>query len=64
MNASQFERWLRQEHGIRSETKKGTGHKMLINPANGKTSELPMHGGKKQLGTGLKTKILKDLGLR
>ena len=27
-------------------------------------SELPMHGGSKQLGTGLINKIKKDLGLK
>jgi mRNA interferase HicA len=29
-----------------------------------KTSVLPMHGGRKQLGKGLWSKILRDLGLK
>lgn len=62
MNASQFERSLRKQN-IEVATKKGTGHKALLNPANGKTSILPTHGGKKQLGTGLMEKIKKDLGI-
>lgn len=64
MNASQFERWLRREHGILSEAKRGTGHKILFNPANGRKTDLPMHGGRKQLGTGLVRKIMKELGLQ
>jgi mRNA interferase HicA len=63
MNARQFEKWLRKTHDIQSFNKKGTGHKVLVNPANGRRSELPMHGGGKQLGTGLMHKIKKDLGI-
>ena len=37
--------------------KKGTGHKFLFNPATGKTSEIPMHGGNKELGTGFQEVI-------
>lgn len=63
MNANQFERYLRKHYGILSSPKPGTGHKILVNPANGMRSELPMHGGRQQLGTRLRAKILKDLGL-
>ncbi len=63
MNADQFERWLRKQ-GIEVQAKKGSGHKLLKNPANGKLSEIPKHGGRKQLGTGLMEKIKKDLGLK
>ena len=31
---------------------------------NGRTTQLPMHGTGKDLGTGLVSKILKDLGLK
>lgn len=31
---------------------------------NGKKSFIPMHGSRKELGTGLVNKIYKDLGLR
>lgn len=63
MNSSQFERWLKKQ-GIVIETMKGTGHKRLYNPANGRTSILPTHGGRKQLKTGLMEGIKKDLGLK
>ncbi|WP_299441149.1 type II toxin-antitoxin system HicA family toxin [uncultured Rhodospira sp.] len=63
MNADQFERWLRKQ-GIEVRDKKGTGHKFLLNPANGKTSQIPTHGGRKQLKTGLMEGIKKDLGLK
>lgn len=63
MNTDQFLRELKRRHGILKEPKKGTGHVTLINPANGKKTVAPMHGGRKQLGTGLMEKIKKDLGL-
>ena len=63
MNSDQLERELRRL-GIVVTPKKGTGHKDLFNPANGKSSQLPRHSGRKQLGTGLIHKIYKDLGLK
>ena len=64
MNASQFERWLRRNHGILSETKSGTGHRILRNPRNGLKTDLPVHGGRKQLRTGLMHKIMRELGIK
>lgn len=43
-------------------SKAGSGH--LIVRLGDRKSELPMHGAKKQLGTGLIEKIKKDLGLK
>ena len=63
MNASQFGRWLRKQ-GIEISNEGKGGHKALKNPANGKRSVLPTHGGAKQLGTGLMEAIKKDLGLK
>jgi len=40
----------------------GSGH--LTVTRGDKTSQLPMHGSNKELGTGLVNKILKDLGLK
>jgi mRNA interferase HicA len=40
----------------------GSGH--LTVRRGDKTSQLPMHGSNKELGTGLVNKILKDLGLK
>ena len=40
----------------------GSGHLMVLR--GDRVSELPMHGGRKQLGKGLMRKIQRDLGLR
>jgi mRNA interferase HicA len=62
VNSSQFKRWL-SERGCTFESKRaGSGH--LIVRLGDRKSELPMHGGSKQLGTGLIAKIKKDLGLK
>jgi mRNA interferase HicA len=62
MNSKEFQRWLAAK-GCRFETHKGgSGH---LNVYRGdRRSVLPMHGSRKQLGTGLVNKILKDLGLK
>ena len=61
MNSRQFRRLLAKQ-GCSFEAKKsGSGH--LIVRRGERKSELPMHGGKKQLGSGLIAKIKKDLGL-
>ncbi len=64
MNSRQAERWLRKQGIIVFPQRSGTGHKGLFNPVNGKVSELPMHGSRKQLGKGITEKIKKDLGLK
>jgi len=62
LNAQELKRLLASE-GCTFETKKGaSGH--LIVKLGGKRTELPMHGSRKQLGTGLVHRILKDLGLK
>ena len=62
VNASEFKRWLARR-GCTFETKKsGSGH--LIVRRGDRKSELPMHGGGKELGTGLVNAIKKQLGLR
>lgn len=58
MNANQFKRWLAGK-GCTFETKKGTGH--LTVRRGDMVSQLPVHGGRKQLGKGLMSKIKKDL---
>lgn len=63
MNADQFARWLRQQ-GVEISTQSGSGHRDLRNPANGKRSVLPFHGGRKQLGKGIMEQIKKDLELK
>ncbi len=62
MDAREFKKWLARQ-GCRFESKQtGSGHLVVINPANGRRSELPMHS-RKELGTGLVRTIKKQLGL-
>jgi mRNA interferase HicA len=61
MNAKELKKWLAAQ-GCTFETHKGgSGHLTVINGE--KTSQLPMHGSRKELGKGLVSKIKKDLGL-
>ncbi len=60
MNTDQFRRYLARQ-GVSFEPGKG-GH--LVCKLGDKKTDLPQHGGSKQLGKGLRAKILKDLGLR
>lgn len=62
MNASELKRWLSKQ-GCTFETHRGgSGHLTVY--YKGKKTQLPMHGGNKELGTGLVNKIKKDLGLK
>lgn len=62
MNAKELRKLL-AKHGATFETHRGgSGHVTV--KLNGKKSQLPMHGSNKELGTGLVTRILKDLGLK
>ncbi len=61
MNAREFQRYL-AKHGCTFENHRGgSGHLTVY--LNGKKSQLPMHGGGKELGPGLVAKIKKQLGL-
>ena len=60
MNSGQFKRWLAKQ-GCTFEPGRG-GHIVVL--LGRKRSELPMHGGRKQLGKGLIARIKKDLGLK
>jgi len=62
MNSNQFKNWLKKQGCFFETKKKDSGH--LIIRLGNKKSEIPMHGGSKQLGTGLIHKIKKDLGLK
>lgn len=62
MNANELKRWLAKK-GCSFETHRGgSGHLTVI--YKGRKSQLPMHGGRKELGTRLVEKIKKDLGLK
>ena len=61
MNSNLFKRWLAKQ-GCTFETSARSGH---IEVFRGKRrTTLPMHGGRKQLGVGLRERIKKDLGLK
>ena len=61
MIAREFRRWLAKQ-GCTFESHKGaSGHLTVIRGE--RRSQLPMHGGIKELGTGLINKIKTDSGL-
>ena len=62
MNANQLRRWLAQRDCTFESKRSGSRH--VIVRRGDRKSELPMHGGNKQLGKGLIEKIKRDLGLR
>ena len=62
MNSKEAERWLKKR-GIMIERSTKGSHLFLRNPANGKTSILPRHGSRQEIGKPLWLKIIKDLGL-
>lgn len=58
MKYSQFKKWL-EAQGVTFQPGKGSH---LIAELNGKTTVVPFHGSK-EIGEGLRKKIMKDLGL-
>lgn len=62
MNANELKRWLAKQ-GCTFETHRGGSGHLTIRKGD-RTSQLPMHGGGKELGTKLVAKIKKDLGLK
>ena len=61
VNAGELKRLLAKQGSTFENHKGGSGHLTVI--YGERKSQLPMHGGKKELGTGLVNKIKKDLGL-
>jgi mRNA interferase HicA len=62
MNANELKRWLTKQGATFETHKGGSGHLKIR--LGDKTSQLPMHGAAKELGTGLVNKIKRDLGLK
>jgi mRNA interferase HicA len=62
VNSSEFRRWLAAQGCTFESKRSGSGH--LIVRRGKRKSELPVHGGRKELGTGLINKIKRDLGLK
>ena len=62
VNAQELKRWLARR-GCTFETHRGgSGH--LTVRLGDRTSQLPMHGGSRELGKSLVAKIRRDLGLK
>lgn len=62
MNAQELKKWLAAQ-GCTFEPKRGgSGH--LVVRRGPLKSEIPMHGARKELGTGLVNAIKKQLGLK
>ena len=62
MNAQELRKLLAAK-GCTFETHKGGSGHVTVRRGNRKT-QLPIHGGRKELGKSLVHKILKDLGLK
>jgi mRNA interferase HicA len=62
MKAKELQKYLK-EQGCTFETHKGGSGHLTVRRGDRK-SQLPVHGGGKELGKGLVYKILKDLGLK
>ncbi|MDE0459911.1 MAG: type II toxin-antitoxin system HicA family toxin [Chromatiales bacterium] len=61
MNSRQLRRWLKT-HGCTFHSHKGGSGHLTVRRGD-RTSQLPMHGSRKELGRKLVTKIKKDLEL-
>ena len=62
MNAQELRRYLARRGCTFTTLKGGSGH-ITVRLGN-RTSQMPMHGSRKDLGRGLVNKILKDLGIK
>ncbi|MDE2847579.1 MAG: type II toxin-antitoxin system HicA family toxin [Gemmatimonadota bacterium] len=61
MNANELRRWLRKQGCTFHMHKGGSGHVTVR--MGRRSTQLPMHGGSKELGRKLVAKIKRDLGL-
>lgn len=62
MNAQELKRWLAKQGRTFENHRGGSGHLTVM--FKGRKTQLPIHGGNKELGPGLVAKIKKDLGLK
>jgi mRNA interferase HicA len=62
MRSSELKKFLAAKGCTFKNHKGGSGH--LTVRRGDRTSQLPMHGSNRELGTGLVNKIMKDLGLK
>ncbi|MCY4545660.1 MAG: type II toxin-antitoxin system HicA family toxin [Gemmatimonadetes bacterium] len=61
MNANELRRWLRKRGCTFHTHKGGSGHVTVR--LGGRSTQLPVHGARRELGRKLVAKIKKDLGL-
>ena len=61
MKSKEFQRWLKKRGCSFESHKGGSGH-LTVRCGDDRTSQLPMHGSRRELGTKLVAKIKKDLG--
>jgi len=61
MNSAELKKLLKR-HGCTFEAARGKGGHITVRRGNKKTV-MPVHGSRKELGTGLVAKIKKDLGI-
>ena len=62
MNSAELKKWL-AVHGCTFDNHRGGSGHLTVRRGD-RTSQLPMHGSRRELGTGLVNKIKKDLGLK
>ncbi|WP_310187196.1 type II toxin-antitoxin system HicA family toxin [Mesorhizobium sp. BE184] len=62
MNANELKRYLAKQGCTFENHRGGSGHTTI--KLGDKKSQLPMHGGSKELGPGLVAQIKKQLGLK
>jgi mRNA interferase HicA len=62
VNANELKKWLAARGCTFESHRGGSGH--LTVRRGERTSQLPIHGSRKELGTGLVNKIKKDLDLK
>jgi mRNA interferase HicA len=62
LDARELKKSLSRQGCVFEGKRGGSGHLIVINPANGRRSVLPMHS-RRELGTGLVRAIKKQLGL-
>ena len=62
MNSKELMKWLKDRGCAFESHRGGTGHMTAI--LGDRRTTIPVHGSRKELGTGLVNRIKKDLGLK
>ena len=61
MNSAELRRWLAKQGSTFTPHPGGSGHVTVT--LGGRSTQMPMHGSRKEIGKGLVQRIKKDLGL-